>query len=456
MAQAASTTPVPVTESTTVPPKIVFEMHEQILASTVLYGMTLLCVIWGSFRSLKYIKKCISKKEKIEASISTKKAVKFPITASIVLFSLYLLFKCDAECRSNAFDKVKQYVPEDVMKFATDKYEIYQSKIEKFLPKEDTEVEENKLPTTAVEKVKYFFKNHVKPMINKDNMMFALLILLCYEGSVALANLFHPFFSKLFQILSFGKFKRKNYRIKFDDGTKDMTEDEAENASEDVWSNTSKLYYDNYYIYTLILFGCVGLRHILERHWITNNLIGIAFSIVGIEMLHLSSFKAGCILLTGLFFYDIFWVFGTEVMTTVAKNIDAPILLQFPQDILRVGIMADKHSMIGLGDIVIPGIFIALIYRFDNRDYLLGKEQGRKFFYFFVTIIAYAIGLLITMGVMHFFKAAQPALLYLVPCCIIIPFVVAHFRGDSNALWNYNEEQFVDPKKDEKDEKKTN
>ena len=39
----------------------------------------------------------------------------------------------------------------------------------------------------------------------------------------------------------------------------------------------------------------------------------------------------GCILLGGLFFYDIFWVFGTNVMVTVAKSFDAPIKLVFPQ-----------------------------------------------------------------------------------------------------------------------------
>ena len=33
----------------------------------------------------------------------------------------------------------------------------------------------------------------------------------------------------------------------------------------------------------------------------------------------------------GLFFYDIFWVFGTDVMVTVAKSFEAPIKLVFPQ-----------------------------------------------------------------------------------------------------------------------------
>lgn len=53
-------------------------------------------------------------------------------------------------------------------------------------------------------------------------------------------------------------------------------------------------------------------------------------------------------LLTGLFIYDVFWVFATDVMTTVAKIIDAPLLLQFPHDIYRQGIStAGKHAMLG-------------------------------------------------------------------------------------------------------------
>lgn len=35
-------------------------------------------------------------------------------------------------------------------------------------------------------------------------------------------------------------------------------------------------------------------------------------------------------MLWGLFFYDIFWVYGTDVMVTVAKSLEAPIKLQFP------------------------------------------------------------------------------------------------------------------------------
>ena len=38
-------------------------------------------------------------------------------------------------------------------------------------------------------------------------------------------------------------------------------------------------------------------------------------------MLKLGSFTNGAVLLCGLFFYDIFWVFGTDVMVTVAKKV---------------------------------------------------------------------------------------------------------------------------------------
>ena len=55
------------------------------------------------------------------------------------------------------------------------------------------------------------------------------------------------------------------------------------------------------------------------KKWWLNNLLGCAFSIQGIEMLALGSYAIGVILLCGLFVYDVFWVFGTEVMVSVAK-----------------------------------------------------------------------------------------------------------------------------------------
>jgi minor histocompatibility antigen H13 len=96
-------------------------------------------------------------------------------------------------------------------------------------------------------------------------------------------------------------------------------------------------------------------------------LFGLAFAVNGVELLHLNNIVTGCILLGGLFVYDVFWVFGTDVMVTVAKSFEAPIKLVFPQDFLEKGVYGTHFAMLGLGDIVIPGIFIALLLRFDVR-----------------------------------------------------------------------------------------
>merc|ERR1712071_747685 len=95
----------------------------------------------------------------------------------------------------------------------------------------------------------------------------------------------------------------------------------------------------------------IGAWYLLKKHWIANDLLGMAFAVNGVELLHLNNVVTGCILLGGLFFYDIFWVFGTDVMVTVAKSFEAPIKLVFPQDILENGWNASNFAMLGLGDI---------------------------------------------------------------------------------------------------------
>ncbi|KAF2078040.1 hypothetical protein CYY_000678 [Polysphondylium violaceum] len=181
-----------------------------------------------------------------------------------------------------------------------------------------------------------------------------------------------------------------------------------------------------------------GVWYMQTKHWIANNILGLTFSIQGISLLSLTEYKVGVILLSGLFFYDIFWVFGTDVMVTVAKSFDAPIKLLFPKDIF-----ADvfQFSMLGLGDIVLPGIFIALLIRFDRYLHLEKTKGARsnvpmKTPYFTSTMIAYGLGLATTFFVMHTFRAAQPALLYLVPFCVGSSMLMALSRGEFKKLFN--------------------
>ncbi|CAL0327286.1 unnamed protein product [Lupinus luteus] len=182
----------------------------------------------------------------------------------------------------------------------------------------------------------------------------------------------------------------------------------------------------------------------LQKHWLANNILGLAFCIQGIEMLSLGSFKTGAILLGGLFVYDIFWVFCTPVMVSVAKSFDAPIKLLFP-----TSVSARPFSMLGLGDIVIPGIFVALALRFD-------VSRGKKAQYFKSAFLGYTVGLVLTIVVMNWFKAAQPALLYIVPS--VIGFLAAHclWNGDVKQLLEFDEGKTADSSEevDDKSSKK--
>lgn len=58
------------------------------------------------------------------------------------------------------------------------------------------------------------------------------------------------------------------------------------------------------------------------------------------------------------------------------------------------------------------------------------------------------------MTMMHYFRAAQPALLYLSPACILAVVFTALARGESEALWRYVEEEEPPSQEDEKEKEK--
>lgn len=237
-----------------------------------------------------------------------------------------------------------------------------------------------------------------------------------------------------------------------------------------------------------------ALWYAMKKHWLSNNALGLAFSITGVEHLSLGAVSTGVILLSGLFFYDIFWVFCTPVMVTVAKAFDAPIKLLFPRFgggpvaarlAAAAGVAADgkglsPFSMLGLGDIVIPGVFVALLLRFDclpeRQQRLRGAKAGaaaaarattrassagaakekKKFLsscpypYFAASFFGYVLGLGTTIVIMNVFNAAQPALLYIVPAVLGATAVAGAARGELKAVFSFSEE----PEEEEGEEKK--
>jgi len=258
-----------------------------------------------------------------------------------------------------------------------------------------------------------FFKIFSKEYINLLLALYFFVI-----GVLCVTNLLSP----LVKLVMPASFPNSAYHLM-------LTEDANDKKEEHLNVN-----FDRMDLVALCLAGAVGVWYLIKKHWIANNIFGLAFSLTGVEMLHLNSFPIGCILLGGLFIYDIFWVFGTDVMVTVATSFEAPIKLVFPMDFLEKGIWGKNMAMLGLGDIVIPGIFIALLLRFDHN-----KSNGTSKAYFLASYVAYFLGLAFTVLIMHVFKSAQPALLYLVPACLGSALLTALVRGEIGELFKYED-----------------
>nr|POF05969.1 signal peptide peptidase [Quercus suber] len=206
--------------------------------------------------------------------------------------------------------------------------------------------------------------------------------------------------------------------------------------------------------------------------WWLTNLQGFAVCYSALQILSPTTFATGSLILSGLFFYDIWAVFFTPLMVTVAKNLDQPIKLVFPRPDEPSATPGEPpiraYSMLGLGDIVLPGIMIGLALRFDLYMFYLRKQQKNVVVegttstasnivkapyvrstgrwdtsfskpYFTASMVGYLVGMLTTLGIMSVFDHAQPALLYLVPGVLISIWGTALVRGELRPMWEFTE-----------------
>jgi minor histocompatibility antigen H13 len=89
-------------------------------------------------------------------------------------------------------------------------------------------------------------------------------------------------------------------------------------------------------------------------------------------------------------------------------------------------------------------VFIALALRFDyhlalKRIPLLTPSTSFAKPYFLSCFASYIAGLATTIFVMHTFKSAQPALLYLSPACVGSVVLCALIRGESKEFWAFDD-----------------
>uniref|UniRef100_H2SR18 PA domain-containing protein n=1 Tax=Takifugu rubripes TaxID=31033 RepID=H2SR18_TAKRU len=177
--------------------------------------------------------------------------------------------------------------------------------------------------------------------------------------------------------------------------------------------------------------------------WILQDLLGIAFCLNFMKTISLSNFKICVILLSLLLVYDVFFVFitpfftknGVSIMVQVALGPDAagerlPVVMRVPRfSAWALNMCGMQFSILGFGDIIVPGLLVAYCSRFDVRI------NSRNKVYFISSCIAYLLGIIMTFAVMLLSGMGQPALLYLVPFTLITAAAVAGYRKEMRQFW---------------------
>lgn len=170
--------------------------------------------------------------------------------------------------------------------------------------------------------------------------------------------------------------------------------------------------------------------------WIIQNFMGAAMCMRLQSIIRIPNIRVATYLLGLFFLYDIFFVFITpyifekSIMVTVGTGGDSgekmPMVFAFPRIWGRFG----RESMLGLGDVAFPGFLMTYLRSFDVKNKTSFYDG-----YFLPGILSYGLGLFITMCVLIIFRAAQPALLYLVPCTLGVTYYYAYKRGQFQILW---------------------
>lgn len=178
--------------------------------------------------------------------------------------------------------------------------------------------------------------------------------------------------------------------------------------------------------------------------WVLQDALGIAFCLYMLKTIRLPTFKACTLLLVVLFVYDVFFVFVTPLLTKSGESImvevaagpsdsstheKLPMVLKVPRLNSSPLVLCDRpFSLLGFGDILVPGLLVAYCHRFD-----ILMQTSR--IYFLACTIGYGIGLLITFVALALMQMGQPALLYLVPCTLLTSLMVALWRKELPSFW---------------------
>ncbi|KAL8724823.1 MAG: hypothetical protein Q9166_007725 [cf. Caloplaca sp. 2 TL-2023] len=128
---------------------------------------------------------------------------------------------------------------------------------------------------------------------------------------------------------------------------------------------------------TLLALAIVLYYNLIARPWYLTNILGFAFAYNALQLISPSTSWTGSLILASLFCYDIYFVFFTPLMVTVATKLDIPAKLLFPRP-ASPDSTKQQLSMLGLGDIVLPGMMIGFALRLDLYLHYLRKQTTKS------------------------------------------------------------------------------
>ncbi|XP_073388593.1 signal peptide peptidase-like 2 isoform X2 [Physcomitrium patens] len=181
-----------------------------------------------------------------------------------------------------------------------------------------------------------------------------------------------------------------------------------------------------------------GVFRLNSYAWIGQDVLGMALILTVLQIVRLPNIKVAAILLGCAFLYDVFWVFISptffheSVMIVVARGDKSdgegiPMLLKVP----RLYDPWGGYSIIGFGDILLPGLLVSFCLRYD---WTARKSLFRG--YFLWSTVGYGLGLFITYVALNAMNGSgQPALLYIVPCTLGTVLLLGWWRGELKSLW---------------------
>ncbi|XP_002131263.2 signal peptide peptidase-like 2B [Ciona intestinalis] len=185
--------------------------------------------------------------------------------------------------------------------------------------------------------------------------------------------------------------------------------------------------------------------------WLLQDILGVNFCIYMIKTIRLPNFKVCTILLVLFFIYDVFYVFITPLLTPNHESImvhiatggtgktteELPMLFKMPKFMFSPFskcVQELPYSMLGYGDVILPGLHVGFCAIWDSK--LNAGNAVKQHAYYIAAVVGYCAGLVLTFIAMVLMRTGQPALLYLVPCCLISTYIVAAKRKELNMIWN--------------------